>query len=308
MYGAIIGDIVGSRFEFDRGSKSREFELFTPACEFTDDTVMTVAVAEALLDSGKDADEQTIKANLITSLKKWGQKYPDSGYGARFIDWVLTDDPKPYGSYGNGSGMRVSAVGWLYDTIERTREVARWTSEITHNPPEGIKGAESTAAMIFMARNGASKEEIKKYVEDEFGYDLSRTLDEIRPTYHHVEDCMHTMPEAFTCFFEADSYEATLRNVMYIGGDTDTLCAIAGAIAEAFWGIQPRIALPARSYLPDDIQSVIERVHKSTNGACPNVHMGSGFDCPVYGEIIPKGTKFIKNDDGTITLEYPDKP
>ena len=259
MYGAIIGDIVGSRFEFDRGSKSREFELFTPTCEFTDDTVMTVAVAEALLDSGKDADEQTIKANLITSLKKWGQKYPDSGYGARFIDWVLTDDPKPYGSYGNGSGMRVSAVGWLYDTIERTREVARWTSEITHNHPEGVKGAESTAAMIFMARNGASKEEIKKYVEDEFGYDLSRSLDEIRPTYHHVEDCMHTMPEAFTCFFEADSFENTIRNVMYIGGDADTLAAIAGSIAEAFWMIPADIIKKAKKYISDDIAEVVDR-------------------------------------------------
>lgn len=281
MLGAIIGDIVGSRFEFDRGNKSSEFELFTPACKFTDDSVMTVAVAEALMDVGKDADEKTTKANLIKSMKKWGQKYPDSGYGARFIDWVLTDDPQPYGSYGNGSGMRVSAVGWFYDTIERTREVARWTAEITHNHPEGIKGAESTAAMIFMARKGASKEEIKRYVEDEFGYDLSRTLDEIRPTYQHVEDCMHTMPEAFTCFLEADSYEATLRNVMYIGGDTDTLCAIAGSIAEAFWKIQPRIATKAKAYLPDDILSIIHRVYKFTDGACPNVKRRSGFDCPV---------------------------
>ena len=165
MYGAIIGDIVGSRFEFDRGNKSREFELFGKGCEFTDDTVMTVAVAEALLDAGKDADEKTIKDYLIRSLKKWGQKYPDAGYGARFIDWVLSDDPKPYGSYGNGSGMRVSPAGWLYDSMERTREVARWTSEITHNHPEGIKGAESTAAAIFLARNGASQREISDYLE-----------------------------------------------------------------------------------------------------------------------------------------------
>jgi len=155
MYGAIIGDIVGSRFEFDRGNKSREFELFGKGCEFTDDTVMTVAVAEALMDAGKDADEKTVKEHLIRSLKKWGQKYPDAGYGARFISWVLSDDPKPYGSYGNGSGMRVSPAGWFYDSMERTREVARWTSEITHNNPEGIKGAESTAVAIFLARNGA---------------------------------------------------------------------------------------------------------------------------------------------------------
>ena len=259
MIGAIIGDIIGSRFEFDRGHKSREFRLFTSESDFTDDSVMTIAVAEALLDAGKDADEKTVKENLIKSMKKWGKKYPHAGYGARFIHWVLTDDPKPYGSYGNGSGMRVSAAGWLYDSLERTREVARWTAEVTHNHPEGIKGAESTAAMIFMARTGASKEEIKKYVEDEFGYDLSRTLDEIRPKYHHVEDCMRTMPEAFTCFLEADSYEATMRNVMYIGGDTDTLCAIAGAIAEAFWNVPDGIVKEARKFITKEFDEVYNR-------------------------------------------------
>ena len=266
MLGAITGDIIGSRFEFDRGNKSKDFELFTPECDYTDDTVMTIAVAEALLNSGKDADEKTIKRNLIKSMKKWGQKYPYAGYGQRFIGWVLSDDPKPYGSYGNGSGMRVSSVGWLYDTIERTREVARWTAEVTHNHPEGIKGAESVAAAIFMARNFASKEEIEKYIEDEFGYDLSRTLDDIRPGYEHVEDCMHTMPEAFECFLESESYENCVRNVMYIGGDTDTLAAISGAIAEAFWGMPVTLAIKAQEYLPDDIKAVLTRFDKAVNG------------------------------------------
>lgn len=259
MYGAIIGDIVGSRFEFDRGNKSKEFELFTPQCEFTDDTVMTVAVAEALLNAGKDADEQAIKAELIKSMKKWGQAYPDAGYGARFIDWVLTNDPKPYGSYGNGSGMRVSPAGWLYDTIERTREVARWTSEVTHNHPEGIKGAESTAAAIFLARHGSSMDDIRNYLEAAFGYDLSRSLDVIRPAYHHVEDCMHTMPEAFECFLESESYEDCLRNVVSIGGDTDTLGAIAGGIAEAFWGIPSDLITKADEYLDSVFYEIIER-------------------------------------------------
>ena len=267
MYGAIIGDIVGSRFEFDNGNKSKSFELFTSECDFTDDTVMTIAVAEALLNAGKDADEEIIKSNLIKSMKKWGQKYPNAGYGARFIDWVLTDDPKPYGSYGNGSGMRVSPVGWLYDSIERTREVARWTADVTHNHPEGIKGAESTAAAIFMARHGASKEEIKKYLENEFEYDLSRNLDDIRPDYYHVEDCMHTMPEAFECFLESESYEDCLRNVMYIGGDTDTLGAIAGAIAEAFWGIPiPMVLKVKEEYLPEDFENVIQAFDDVVNG------------------------------------------
>ncbi len=260
MLGAIIGDIVGSRFEFDNGNKSREFELFTPECEFTDDTVMSVAVAEALMDAGVDGDQEAVKVHLVDSLKKWGQKYPNAGYGARFIGWVLSDEKlQPYGSYGNGSAMRVSPAGWMYDSLERTREVARWTAEITHSHKEGIKGAESTAAAIYMARKGATQQEIRDYIAAEFGYDLTRTLDEIRPTYHHVEDCMRTMPEAFECFLEADSYEACLRNVMYIGGDTDTLGAIAGAIAEVFWGIPEEIASRGVTYLTADLKEVVDR-------------------------------------------------
>ena len=278
MYGAIIGDIIGSRFEFDRGDKSKEFELFTRECKFTDDTVMTVAVAEALMDSGKDAGEEVIKTNLIKAMKAWGNKYPDAGYGRRFRTWLFTDRTKPYGSYGNGSGMRVSLVGWLYDTIERTREVARWTSEVTHNHPEGIKGAESTAAAIFLARKGASKEEIRDYIEKEFGYDLSRTLDEIRPAYEHVEDCMRTMPEAFECFLESESYEDCVRNVMYIGGDTDTLAAIAGAIAEAFWGIPVSIVIKGMEYIPGDIDEVIDRFNETVHGSERDPEDTSGYE------------------------------
>lgn len=264
MYGAIIGDIIGSRFEFDRGNKTKKFKLFTNESDFTDDTVMTVAVAEALMDSGPDADEKTVKKAVIRSMKKWGQKYPYAGYGARFISWVLTDDPKPYGSYGNGSGMRVSSVGWLYDSLERTREVARWTAEVSHNHPEGIKGAESVAAAIYMARTGSSKDEIQDYIEEEFGYDLSRTLDDIRPTYQHVEDCMHTMPEAFECFLESESYEDCIRNVMYIGGDTDTLGAIAGAIAEAYWGIPFSLIVEAKAFIPDEFEAIVEKFNKAS--------------------------------------------
>lgn len=287
MLGAIIGDIIGSRFEFDRGNKSKDFELFTPECDFTDDTVMTIAVAEALLSSGKDAGEKTIKENLIKSMKKWGQKYPYAGYGQRFVGWVLSDDPKPYGSFGNGSGMRVSSVGWLYDTIERTREVARWTAEVTHDHYEGVKGAESVASAIFLARNFASKEEIERYIEDEFGYDLSRTLDDIRPTYEHVEDCMHTMPEAFECFLESESYEDCVRNVMYIGGDTDTLAAISGAIAEAFWGMSVMLALKAKEYLPDEMGEVLTKFDKAVNG-------DEDVDPYVHNKYIKMGVKRLE--------------
>ena len=278
MHGAIIGDIIGSRFEFDDGHKSKEFELFTDECDYTDDTVMTIAVAEALMDAGPDADEKTIKDLLINSMKKWGKKYPYAGYGSRFIDWVLSDDAEPYGSYGNGSGMRVSSAGWLYNSLDRTREVARWTAEITHNHPEGIKGAESTAAAIFLARQGASKDEIQDYIESEFGYDLSRTLDDIRPGYYHVEDCMRTMPEAFECFLESESYEDCIRNVMYIGGDTDTLGAIAGAIAEAYWGLPLSLIIKAKEYLPEDIDRVINRFNDVVHGSEKAPEDTSGYE------------------------------
>ena len=265
MYGAIIGDIIGSPYEFDRGDKSREFELFTEKCEFTDDTVMTVAVAEALLNArrdGVDHDERAVKKMLVESIKDWGHRYPNSGYGLKFENWLFSIHSEPYYSLGNGSGMRVSPVGWLYDKMDRTREVARWTAEITHDHPEGVKGAESTAAAVFLARQGKKQQEIREYLGDEFGYDLTRTLDEIRPNYRHVETCMETMPEAFTCFFESCDYESCVRNVMYIGGDTDTLAAIAGGIAEAAFGVPKEIVERARNYLTEDIQAVVDRFYE----------------------------------------------
>lgn len=164
MYGAILGDIIGSPFEFDQGDKIKEFDLFTSGCYFTDDSVMTIAVGEALMDAGPDADVETIRNLVIVRMQDWGRRYPYAGYGGKFFYWLRKDDPKPYGSWGNGSAMRVSAAGWLYDSIERTREVARATAEVTHNHPEGIKGAEATAAVIFMARKHASKEQIRDYV------------------------------------------------------------------------------------------------------------------------------------------------
>lgn len=263
MFGAIIGDIIGSKFEFDRGPKSKDFRLFSHRDKFTDDTVMTTAVAEALLQAG-DCEEKIFKDTLIRSMKKWGRRYPYAGYGGRFIHWVLTDETRPYRSYGNGSAMRVSPVGWYFNTLNRTREVARWTAEVTHNHPEGIKGAESVATSIFLARSGSGKKEIKNYIEKEFGYKLDRTLDEIAPDYHHVEDCMHSVPEAITCFLEGDDYEDTIRNVMYIGGDTDTLGAIAGAIAEAAFGVPDTILKKGREYLMEDIDNTMEELYDRT--------------------------------------------
>ena len=259
MYGAIFGDIIGSRFEFDRGGKTKEFTLFTRDDDFTDDTAMTVAVAEGLLEAGKDADTDRIHECMIRSMKKWGYRYPGAGYGGRFFGWLFyQDDPKPYGSYGNGSAMRVSAAGWLYDSLERTREVAKATAEVTHNHPEGIKGAECTAAVMYLSRTGVSKEDIRSYVIKEFGYDLSRTVDELRPLHEHVESCQDSLPKALQSFFEGSSYEDVVRNAVSLGGDTDTLGAIAGAMAEAYYGIPEEIISEGREYLPNDMLEVVD--------------------------------------------------
>ncbi len=257
MYGAILGDIIGSRFEFDRGGKTKIFELFTRECNWTDDTVMTIAIMEALMDAGKDADTDTIRKECIRSMKKWGKKYPNAGYGSSFFGWVLTDDPEPYGSFGNGSAMRVSAAGWIYDTVERTREVAKATAEVTHNHPEGIKGAECTAAVMFLARTGKTKEEIKEYVIREFGYDVSKTVDELRPLHEHVEWCQDSLPKALASFFEGHSYEDIVRNAVSLGGDTDTLAAIAGAMGDAMYGIPDGIVTKGVDFLEDDMKDTL---------------------------------------------------
>lgn len=257
MYGAILGDIIGSPFEFDRGRKTKDFDLFSKGCGYTDDSVMTVAIAEALIAVGPDATISEIKEAVIAGMQDWGERYPYAGYGGSFRHWLRESNPKPYGSYGNGSAMRVSAVGWLYPSMERTREVAKATAAVTHNHKEGIKGAESTACAIFMARNGASKEEIKSYVEQEYHYDLNRTLDEIRPTYHHVESCQETVPQAIIAFLESKNYEDAIRNAVSLGGDTDTLAAITGGIAEAFYGMPAILRAECRDRLPEEMLQVV---------------------------------------------------
>lgn len=259
MYGAILGDIIGSPFEFDRGDKTKEFELFTRGCGYTDDSVMTVAVGEALLDAGREASVEEIRHLVTERMRSFGRRYPHAGYGGRFRRWLVDAGPRPYGSYGNGSAMRVSAAGWLYDTLERTLAVAEATADVTHNHPEGIKGAKATAGCIFLARNGAEKEEVRCYVEQEFHYDLSRTLAEIRPDYHHVESCQQTVPEAITAFLEADGFEDAIRNAVSLGGDTDTLAAITGSIAEAFYGIPEELKAACRKRILADLKTVLQR-------------------------------------------------
>ena len=258
MYGAFLGDMIGAPYEFDRGDKTKVFPLFSKGSVFTDDPVMTAAVAEALLDAAGGSGTEVKKA-LVRSMRKWGAKYPYAGYGGRFNGWLRSADPKPYGSYGNGSAMRVSSVGWLYDTLEETRQAARLTAEVTHNHPEGIKGAEATACAIFLARTGSGKEEIRDYTVREFGYDLSRTCDEIRPAYRHVESCQKTVPEAITAFLDGLDFEDVIRTAVSLGGDCDTLTCIAGSIAEAYYGVPASLKEECRRRLPEDMLAVLRR-------------------------------------------------
>ena len=265
MYGAILGDMIGAPYEFDRSPKVKEFPLFTIESQFTDDSVMTIAVAEALMNT-LGQDDNAVKAELVRSMQRWGAKYPDAGYGGMFYRWLHKKNPEPYGSFGNGSAMRVSAAGWLYDTLEETRHMARLTAEVTHNHPEGIKGAEAAAAAIFMARTGRSKDEIKAYIIREFGYDLSRTCDEIRPAYHHVETCQQTVPEAITAFLEGTDFEDVIRTAVSLGGDCDTLTCIAGGMAEAFYGIPASIKEKCRRRLFPDMLMVCDRFEAAVKG------------------------------------------
>lgn len=259
MYGALLGDIIGSPFEFDMGNKSKEFPLFSKNSTFTDDSVMTIAVGNAFLDAQPNADIEWIRHRLISSMKQYGRKFPRAGYGGMFRRWLKCDDPQPYGSFGNGSAMRVSSAAWLYNDLETVRSMARLSAEVSHNHPEGIKGAEATASAIFLARTGSTKEEIKAYIVDNFGYDLSRTCDEIRPGYHHVETCQETVPEAITAFLEGESFEDVIRTAVSLGGDCDTLTCIAGSIAEGFYGIPEELKQECRNRLPEELRKVLDQ-------------------------------------------------
>jgi len=260
MYGAILGDIIGAPYEFDRGNKTKDFPLFSSESEFTDDTVMTIAVAEAFMEAIPcGATEPEIKGMLVKKMQEYGKRHPYAGYGSRFSRWLSDYDPAPYNSYGNGSAMRVSSVAWLYNDIISVVNAARISAEVTHNHPEGIKGAQATAAAVFLARTGASKEQIKFFIQGEFGYDLSRSCDQIRPTYRHVESCQETVPEAITAFLEGESFEDVIRTAVSLGGDCDTLTAIAGSIAEAFYGVPEKLKDECRNRLTADLGAVLHR-------------------------------------------------
>ena len=259
MYGAILGDIIGSPFEFDRGKKTKDFPLFCGKSEFTDDTIMTIAVAEALMDSTPEMTDAQIRERITGAIRRHGRRYPDAGYGVRFNRWLWDRNPEPYNSWGNGSAMRVSAAGWLFDDLTTVRRMARLSAEVTHNHPEGVKGAESVACAIWLARNGNTKDDIRDFVETIFDYDLSRTCDEIRPGYFHVESCQATVPEAITAFLEGKSFEDVIRTAVSLGGDCDTLTCIAGSMAEAFYGVPEDLKAECRGRLSEDLLEVLQR-------------------------------------------------
>jgi len=263
MYGAILGDIIGSPYEFDQGYKTKDFPLFSRNSKFTDDSVMTLAVADAFLSLPPEASEVEIRRFLVRSMQTYGRKYPYAGYGGMFRRWLKDPNPQPYGSYGNGSAMRVSSAAWLFGDLETVRYMARLSAEVTHNHPEGIKGAEATSSAIYLARTGSTKAEIKAYIEANFHYDLSRTCDEIRPAYRHVESCQETVPEAITAFLEGESFEDVIRTAGSLGGDCDTLTAIAGSIAEGFYGVPEELKKQCRERLPEDLRKVLRRFEKT---------------------------------------------
>ena len=246
MLGAIIGDIIGSPYEFS-SDKTTDFELFTFECEPTDDSVMTVAIGCACVNADID-DEADFKAQAVRYMRELGSMFPDAGYGKKFYDWLTDPEMGAYGSYGNGSAMRVSPVAWAASSLRQAEKLAKWSAEVTHNHSEGIKGAQAVAAAIWLARDGRDKDEIQDYIESRY-YDLDFTLDDIRDEYSFDVTCQGSVPQAIKCFLEAEDYEEAVRLAVSLGGDGDTLAAISGSIAEAYYGIPDDMTEKGLEYL-----------------------------------------------------------
>jgi ADP-ribosylglycohydrolase len=228
MLGAVAGDIIGSVHELE-GIKTKSFDLFSPDCFFTDDSILTIALADSILKG----------TNYIDNLKRFYRLYPNGGYGGSFHRWALSKSTLPYYSYGNGAAMRISPAGFAYNDLDTVLQKAAGFTEVTHNHPEGIKGAQATAAAVFLARTGRSKGEIRDYIEKRFQYDLSRHIDEIRPSYRFEISCQGTVPQAIRAFIDSTGFEDAVRNAVSLGGDSDTLACITGGIAQAYYGAVP---------------------------------------------------------------------
>ena len=252
ILGAIVGDIVGSRFEFDN-YRAKDFDLFAPGCFATDDSIMTLAIAKALLDA--DGDMEKLKRITAPTMQRIGRPYPRCGYGGHFYEWMYSDDPKPYNSFGNGAAMRVSPVAYASQTIDGVKKLSHIVTAVSHDHPEGLKGAEAAAVATFMALTGSSKEEIRAAMERDY-YTVAFTIDEVRPTYEFDETCQETLPVALAAFYEAQDYEDAVRNAVSVGGDSDTIAAITGAIAGAYYGVPEDISGKALKYLDSRLTDI----------------------------------------------------
>lgn len=245
MIGAIIGDIVGSRYE-RRNHKSKDFEMFDNNCSPTDDSIMSLAIAKAILDC--DGDYSTLSEKAIIYMREFGRKYKNAGYAGRFREWIFSKNPEPYGSYGNGSAMRVGPCGFIAESIEEAKKLSESVTKVTHNHPEGLKGAEAVAVAIYLARSGKSKDEIKEYISKNY-YDVNFTIEELRPKYSFDVSCQGSVPVAFAAFFESNDFEDAIRTAISVGGDSDTIACMAGVLAEAYYGVPERLIDEAIKYL-----------------------------------------------------------
>ena len=247
MLGAIIGDIVGSRFEF-HNIKSKYFELFHPKCRFTDDSVMTIAVAKSIMEA--DENYSNLGELAVKNMRELGRAYPRCGYGGMFFDWLMDDDPQPYNSFGNGAAMRVSPCGFAAKSLKEAIALSRAVTQVTHNHPEGLKGAEATAVAVYLAKKGKSKCAIRWYISRHY-YKLNFKLADIRDSYHFDETCQGSVPYAITAFLESRDFVDAIRNAISIGGDSDTIAAITGGIAEAYYGVPEKVEMEAMQYLEE---------------------------------------------------------
>lgn len=258
MLGAIIGDIAGSRFEWDN-IKSKQFELINEDCHPTDDSIMTLAIARAILASNGDLAK--LEQETVKCMQKLGRRYPLAGYGGNFYDWLFEKNPKPYHSFGNGAAMRVSPCGYAAETMEEAISMSRAVTKVTHNHREGMKAAEAVTVAIFMARNGKSLAAIREHIENKY-YKINFTLDQIRPTYQFDVTCQGSVPQAFEAFYESTGFEDAIRNAISIGGDSDTIGAITGSMAEAYYGIPSTILERALAFLDDDLLKIVHEFEK----------------------------------------------
>ena len=290
LISAVLGDIVGSIYEFNP-HKNIDINLMDKRMDYTDDTIMTIAVADWILN-----DKELTQEGLVARMQEWGRKYPNpmGAYGGMFSQWLCSDNPKPYNSWGNGAAMRVAAVGFAFRTLEETLTVAKKSAEVTHNHPEGIKGAQATAAAIFLARTGHTKGEIRQYIMDNFGYNLNRTCDDIRPEYSFDGSCQGTVPESIIAFLDSKDYEDALRLCISLGGDADTMGAITGAIAGAYYH---KMSFEFKEFgmdkLPDDIKEVINKYYIKYNSSVSYCWHNAEFDKEELIRKVKSGEVFI---------------